>query len=74
MNLQEIIIFIIFESFNKLTESSGMTENMKLCPSASPRGLSLLGQICNKGNEQAGTCALLLLLLLLLLLMTVPGK
>jgi hypothetical protein len=31
-----------------------MTEKTKLWPSASPRGLSWLGHICSKGNEQAG--------------------
>lgn len=55
------------------TLSSWMTENIKLWPSASPRGLSLLGHICNKGNEQA-TFEGLLLLLLLLDETTLPGR
>lgn len=37
-----------------LTGSSDNTEKMKLWPSGSLLGLSWLGHICNKGNEQAG--------------------
>ena len=39
---------------SKLTPSSGITEKIKLCPSGSLLGLSWLGHICSKGNEQAG--------------------
>jgi hypothetical protein len=37
-----------------LTVSSDNTEKMKLWPSGSLLGLSWLGHICSKGNEQAG--------------------
>lgn len=49
-------------AINLLTVSSGMTENTNEDPSASPLGLSWLGHICNKGNEQATFWFLLLLL------------